>query len=104
MQKQLQKLNEETLERSTIVKNSEKDGKKPFRFWRIWRLRSRSKWFLPLALFFDARKLARWLTAAALTDAFANLFTTHIEENTASTILLLNSCSRSPCLAALLSL
>ena len=38
------------------------------------------KHFLPLALFFDARKLARWLTAAALTDAFANLFYYHIEE------------------------
>ena len=30
------------------------------------------KHFLPLALFFDAKKLARWLTAATLTDAFAN--------------------------------
>ena len=42
--KHLQKLNEETLERSTHVKNSETAGKKPFRFWRIWRLQMRSKW------------------------------------------------------------
>ncbi len=47
------------------------------------------KHFLPLALFFDARKLARWLTAATLTDAFRQPFYySHRGGNKASLILL----------------
>ena len=91
--KQLQKLNEETLERSTHRQELRDGWKSALPILENMEIANEvqvNKHFLPLALFFDARKLARWLTAAALTNAFANLFTIHIEEerNKASLILL----------------
>lgn len=74
--KQLQKLNEETLERSTHRQELRDGWQKALPILENMEIANEvqvDKHFLPLALFFDARKLARWLTAAALTDAFANL-------------------------------
>ena len=75
--KQLQKLNEETLERSTHRQELRDGWQKALPILENMEIANEvqvDKHFLPLALFFDARKLARWLTAATLTDAFANLF------------------------------
>ena len=75
--KQLQKLNEETLERSTHRQELRDGWQKALPILENMEITNEvqvDKHFLPLALFFDARKLARWLTAATLTDAFANLF------------------------------
>ncbi len=75
--KQLQKLNEETLERSTHRQELRDGWKSALPILENMEIANEvqvDKHFLPLALFFDARKLARWLTAAALTDSVANLF------------------------------
>ena len=91
--KQLQKLNEETLERSTHRQELRDGWQKALPILENMEIANEvqvDKHFLPLALFFDARKLARWLTAATLTDAFANLFYYSYRGggNTASLILL----------------
>ena len=90
--KQLQKLNEETLERSTHRQELRDGWQKALPILENMEIANEvqvDKHFLPLALFFDARKLARWLTAAALTDAFANLiYYSHRGGNTASLILI----------------
>lgn len=72
----MQKLNEETLERSTHRQELRDGWQKALPILENMEIANEvqvDKHFLPLALFFDARKLARWLTAATLTDAFANL-------------------------------
>lgn len=91
--KQLQKLNEETLERSTHRQELRDGWQKALPILENMEIANEvqvDKHFLPLALFFDARKLARWLTAATLTDAFANLiyYSHRGGWNTASLILL----------------
>ena len=90
--KQLQKLNEETLERSTHRQELRDGWQKALPILENMEIANEvqvDKHFLPLALCFDARKLARWLTAATLTDAFANLFYySHRGGNKASLILL----------------